>query len=85
MYGMNNSKKLFSDKLTYWIINESVFNKSQYQMYINYKYAPDGSKLVVLYYVEEWVYWYIYDEIVKWFVDKLGNRFHVRLLGYAHF
>ena len=44
-------------------------------MSIYYKYAPDGSKIVVLSYV---------DDFGKWFVDTLEKRFHVNFLGYAH-
>ena len=53
-------------------------------MYIYYKYAPDGSKVVVLYYVDDCVYWYTSETLVKWSVDNLGKRFHVNFLGYAH-
>ena len=37
-------------------------------MSIYYKYAPDGYKLVVLYYVGDCVYCYTYEELLKWFV-----------------
>ena len=53
-------------------------------MSIYYKYAPDGSKIVVLYYFDDCVYWYTNEDIGKWFVDTLGKRFHVNFLGYAH-
>ena len=53
-------------------------------MSIHYKYAPDGSKIVVLYYVDDCVYWYTNEDIGKWFVDTLGKRFHLNLLGNAH-
>ena len=53
-------------------------------MYIYYKYAPDGSKIVVLYYVDDCVYWYNNEYLGEWFVDALGKRFHVNFLGYAH-
>ena len=53
-------------------------------MSIYYKYAPDGSKLFVLSYVDDCVYWYTNEDLVKWFVDTMGNRFHVNLLGYTH-
>ena len=53
-------------------------------MYIYYKYAPDGSKIGVLSYVDDCVYWYTSEAIGKWFVDNLGTRFHVNFLGYAH-
>ena len=53
-------------------------------MYISYKYAPDGSKIVVLSYIDDFVYWYTNEDIGKWFVDTLGNIFHVKFLGYAH-
>ena len=51
MYGMTNSGKLFSDELIEWLL-EAGFIQSQYQMSIYYKYAPDGSKIIVLYYVD---------------------------------
>ena len=53
-------------------------------MSIYYKYAPDGSKIVVLSYVDDYFYWYTNEDIGKWFVDTLGKRFHVKFLGYAH-
>ena len=53
-------------------------------MSIHYKYAPDKSKLVVLSYIYDCLYWYTSDELVNWFVDALGNIFHVKFLGYAH-
>ena len=53
-------------------------------MSIYYKYAPDGSKIVVLSYVDYCVYWYTNEDLGKWFVDTLGNRFHVNFLGFAH-
>ena len=56
MYGMTNSGKLFSDELIEWL-NEEGFMQSQCQMSIYYKYAPDGSKIVVLYCVDDFVYW----------------------------
>ena len=83
MYGMTNSGKLFADELTEWLIEE-VFMQSQCQMYIYYKYTPDGSKIVVLSYVDDCVYWYTNEDLGKWFVDTLGKRFHVNLLGFAH-
>ena len=49
-----------------------------------YKYALDGSNLFVLSYVYDCVYWYTYDRLGKWFVNTLGNIFHVKFLGYAH-
>ena len=83
MYGMTNSGKLFFDELTEWLIEEG-FMQSQCQMSIYYKYAPDGSKIVVLSYVHDCVYWYTNEDIGKWFVDTLGKRFHVKFLGFAH-
>ena len=53
-------------------------------MSIYYKYAPDGSKIVVLSYVNDCVYWYTNEDLGKWFFDTLGNIFHVNFLGYAH-
>ena len=53
-------------------------------MYIYYKYASDGSKIVDLSYVDDCVYLYTNEYLVKWFVDTLGKIFHVNFLGYAH-
>ena len=53
-------------------------------MSIYYKYAADGSKIVVLYYVDDCVYWYTNEDLGKWFFDTLGKIFHVNFLGYAH-
>ena len=53
-------------------------------MSIYYNYAPYGYKIVVLSYVDDCVYWYTNEDLGKWFVDTLGNRFHVNLLGFAH-
>ena len=52
-------------------------------MYIYYKYAPEGSKVDVLFYVDDFVYWYTNEDIGKWFVGTLGKRFHVNFLVYA--
>ena len=57
MYGMTNSGKIFANDLTEWLL-EAGFIQSQCQMSIYYKYAPDGSKIVVLSYVDDCVYWY---------------------------
>ena len=62
MYGMTNSGKLFADDLTDWLIEEG-FMQSQCQMSIYYKYAPDGSKIIVLSYVDDCVYWYTNEDL----------------------
>ena len=64
MYGMTNSDKPFADELNEWLIEEG-FMKSQCRMSIYYKYAPDGSKIVVLSYVDDCVYWYTNEDLGK--------------------
>ena len=64
MYGMTRSGKLSTDKLTEWLL-EAGFIQSQCQLSIYYKYAPDGSKIVVLSYVDECFYWYTNEDIRK--------------------
>ena len=66
------------------MIDESSLKQPKYKIYVYYKYAPDVSKLVVLSYVDDFLYWYTYEELVKWFVGTLGNIFHVKFLVYAH-
>ena len=80
---MTNSGKRFAYELTEWLIKEG-FVQSQCQMSIYYKYVPDGSKIVVLSYVDDCVYWYTNEDLGKVFVDTLGKRFHVNFLGFAH-
>ena len=80
---MTNSRKLFANKLTEWLL-EAGFIQSQFQISIYHKYAPDGSKIVVLSYVDDCVYWYKNEDLEKWFIDTLGKIFHVNFLGYAH-
>ena len=53
-------------------------------MSIYYNFAPDGSKIVVLSYADDCVYWYTSEALGKWFVDTLGKIFHVKFLGYAN-
>ena len=83
VYGMTNSGKFFANELKEWL-PEAGFFQSQCQISIYYKYAPYGSKIVVLSYVDDCVYWYTNEDIGKRFIDTLGKRFHVKLLGYAH-
>ena len=83
MYVMTNYWKLFADELTEWLL-EAGFIQSQYHMFIYYKYAPYVTKIVVLYYVDNFIYWYTYESLGKWFVDILGKIFHVKFLGYTH-
>ena len=52
-------------------------------MYMYYKYAPYGSKFVVLSYADNCVYWYTSEEPVKFFVDTLVKIFNVNFLGYV--
>ena len=80
---MTNYGKVFSDELTKWLL-ESGFILSQCQISLYYKYAPGGSEIVVLSYVDDCVYWYTNEYLGKWFVDTLGKKFNVNFLVYAH-
>ena len=84
MYGMNNYGKLFADDINNCLIYVLSVKKSQGQMYIYHKYAPVRSKLFVLSFVYDCVYWYTYEELEKWFVNSLVKRFHINFLGYSH-
>ena len=53
-------------------------------MSVYYNYEPNGSKLVVLSYIDDCIYWYTYEELRNWFVGTLLNRFLVKFLGYSH-
>ena len=81
---MNISGKIFANELTNWLIYKAGFNQSKCQMSVHYKYASYGSKLFLLSFVDDCVYWYTPEEVGKLFVDKLGNIFHVKFLEYAH-
>ena len=80
---MTNSGKLFADELTEWLLDTS-FIQSQFQVSIYYMYSPDETKFVVLSYIDDCVYWYTSEALVKWFVGALGNRLHVNFLVYTH-
>ena len=41
-------------------------------------------EMVVLSYVDNFVYWYTYKALGKWFLDTLGKRFNVNFLIFAH-
>ena len=88
MYGMNNSGKLFAYELIEWLLEawllEVFFIQSQCQISIYYKCAPDGTHIVVLSYVDDFVHWYTSEALGKWSVDTLGNILHVNFLGYSH-
>ena len=56
MYEMTNYGKIFTYELTNWLIYEIGFKNSKCKMSIYYRYASVGSKLVVLSYVDEYVY-----------------------------
>ena len=47
--------------------------QSQCQMYIYYKYAPDGSKIFVLSYVDDCVYWYTNEDLGSGLLIPLGR------------
>ena len=49
--------KLFADELTEWLL-EAGFIQSQRQMSIYYKYVLDGKNIVVISYVDDFVYCY---------------------------
>ena len=71
MYSMTNSGKLFADELTNRLL-ETGFIQYQCQMSIYYKYAPDGTNVVVLSYVYYCVYWYTYEALENglWIIYK---------------
>ena len=79
MYRMTNSGNLFDDELTECSL-EAGFIQYQCQMSIYYNYAPYGIKIVVLYYIDDFIYCYAYESLVKCFLDALGKRFHVNFL-----
>ena len=83
MYGMANYGKLFADELIECLL-EAVSIQSQFQMSIQYKYAPDGSKIVVLSYVDGYLYWYTNEALGKKIMDTLGKVFRVNFLACAH-
>ena len=83
VYGMTNPGNLLSGNLTEWLI-ESGFILSIFQMSIYYKYAPYGKIIVVLYYVDDRVYWYTPEALGKCSVDILGNILHVKFLRFSH-
>ena len=83
MYEMTNSGKLISYELTEWMIYAGLI-QYQFQMSIYYKSAPDGTKNIVLYYVDGCAYRYTSEALGKWFVDTLGKILHVKFLWFVN-
>ena len=83
IYEMTNYGNLFAVDLTDGL-PEAGLIQSQCQMSIYYKYTPYGTKIVFISYVDDCVYWYISEALGKWFVDTLGNIFHMKFLAFAH-
>ena len=75
MYGMINSKEVFSDELTNWLIYKAGFKQTQCYMSMYYKNALHVSKLVVLYYVDDFIYWYTYEELGKFLCVHLERDY----------
>ena len=50
-------------------------------MSIYYKYAPYGTNIVVLFYVDYYVYWYTSEALGEWFVEKLRIEIPCEILG----
>ena len=80
---MTNSGNLFADYLTEGLL-EAIFIKYQCHISIYYKYAPDGIKIIVLYYVDCCFYWCLYESLGEWFVGTLRKILHVIFLGFSH-
>ena len=64
IYGMTNSRKLSAGELIEWL-PEAGFIRSKWQMSIHYKYTPYGTNIIVLYYVDDCVYWYTSESLGK--------------------
>ena len=83
MYGLTNSGKLFAVELKEWLL-EAGFIQSQCQMSICYKYAPDGSKIVVLYYFYDCVYGIQMKVLengllILWEIDSMRNSWDMHI------
>ena len=69
MYGTTNYVNLVAYELTNCMVYDAGFKHSWCQIYIYYKYAPYGSRLVVLSYFDDYLYWYTYKEPGMVFLD----------------
>ena len=61
-----SSGNLLSYELIEWLLEAGCI-RYQWQMSIYYKYALYGINIAVLYYVDDFVYWYTYEALGKWF------------------
>ena len=53
-------------------------------MSIYYKYAPYGTIIFVLSYVDYFVYWYRYEALLKWSVITIRKILHVKFLRFTN-
>ena len=75
IYGMIHYIIFFSEEINNWLIDVEGFKQWQCKISIYYKYAPYGSKLVVLTYVDDCVFRYTSKEVGKWSVNKIFTYF----------
>ena len=61
---MTKYETLFADELKKWLL-EAGFVRYKFQMSIYYNYAPYVTKIVIFYYVNDCVYWYISEALGK--------------------
>ena len=82
MYGINYSGKLFTYELIEWLLEAFLSNHNVRCLSIKSMHSMD--KKGVFSYVDDCIYWYTPEALGTWFMDTLGNIFHVKCLVYAH-
>ena len=86
LYAMPKYEHLFADKLTYLLINEVGFKNTNFGCLSIISTLQMGKirsrweKIVVLSYVDYFIYWYTSEAPGKQFVDTLGKILHVNFL-----
>ena len=87
---MPKYEHLFADKLTYLLINEVGFKNTNFGCLSIISTLQMGKirsrwgKIVVLSYVDYFIYWYTSEAPGKQFVDTLGKILHVNFLVFSH-
>jgi hypothetical protein len=83
MYGMSLSGKYWYQELQEWLIANG-FMQSKVIACLFWKTFPDGSKVYLLDYVDDCLYYGTNDTTLKEFEVKISGRFDLTLMGQAH-
>ena len=83
MYGGTLSGKWWNQELTDWLLSVG-FEQSTLDGTFFVKIYPNGAFIRLMFHVNDMIYYGNTDEIERTFENEIQGRFHVNILGQAH-